>query len=175
MLMIRLQRVGRKNDPSFRVLVTDSKNSTKSGKFLEVLGVYDPRKQSSKVQLNAERINYWLSMGAKTSDTIHNLLVSKKIISGTKINVVLAKPAKVETPAEPAETSTESTEKKSETTVEESSSEEPATESSVSEEEKKEEKESEAPTVTEEVVIETPVEEVIAETPIEENTEEIKA
>ena len=78
MLMIRLQRVGRKNDPSFRVVVTDSRNSTKSGK------------------LKAERIQYWLSKGAKTSDTVHNLLVKKGIFSGSTIDVS----KKPKTPAE---------------------------------------------------------------------------
>ena len=43
MLKIRLQRIGRKNDPSFRAVLTDSKNSTKSGKFLEIVGTYNPK------------------------------------------------------------------------------------------------------------------------------------
>ena len=43
MLKIRLQRIGRKNDPAFRVVLTDSKNSTKSGRFLEILGTYNPK------------------------------------------------------------------------------------------------------------------------------------
>lgn len=98
MLTIRLQRVGRKNDPSFRVVVTDSRNSTKSGKFIEVVGSYDARK--GEPQLKAERIQYWLSKGAKTSDTVHNLLVSKSIISSSKIDV--SKKAKVEA-GKPAE------------------------------------------------------------------------
>lgn len=96
--MIRLQRVGRKNDPSFRVVVTDSRNSTKSGKFIEVVGSYDARK--GEPQLKAERIQYWLSKGAKTSDTVHNLLVSKSVISSSKIDV--SKKTKVEA-GKPAE------------------------------------------------------------------------
>ncbi len=85
MLMIRLQRVGRKNDPSFRVVVTDSRNSTKSGKFIEIVGSHDPRKHSP--QLKADRIKYWISVGAKTSGTVNNLLIDLKIISGTKVHV----------------------------------------------------------------------------------------
>jgi small subunit ribosomal protein S16 len=54
MLKIRLQRIGRKNDPSFRAVLTDSKNSTKSGKFLEILGTYNP-KAGEKV-FNTDRI-----------------------------------------------------------------------------------------------------------------------
>ena len=86
MLKIRLQRIGRKNDPSFRAVLTDSKNSTKSGKFLEILGTYNP-KAGEKV-LAADRIKYWIGQGAKCSDTMHNFLVHDKIIEGKKINVL---------------------------------------------------------------------------------------
>ena len=86
MLRIRLQRVGRKHEPTFRVVLTESTNSTKSGRFLEVLGSHDSR--NDKGQLNVERIKEWIGKGAKVTDTIHNLLVSKNIISGKKINVL---------------------------------------------------------------------------------------
>ena len=86
MLKIRLQRIGRKNDPSFRAVLTDSKNSTKSGRFLEILGTYNP-KAGEKV-LNADRIKYWMSQGAKCSDTMHNFLVHDKVIEGKKVNVL---------------------------------------------------------------------------------------
>jgi len=98
MLTIRLQRVGRKNDPSFRMVVVDSKRSTKSGNFLEVLGSHDAR-QKDKTVLKTDRIKHWLSVGAKLSDTAHNLLVKKQIITGNKINVA-PRPA---TPAPSAE------------------------------------------------------------------------
>ena len=90
MLKIRLQRIGRKNDPSFRAVLTDSKNSTKSGRFLEILGTYNPRAKdkSAARKLNAERIKYWLGQGAKCSDTLHNFLVQDKIIEGKKVNVL---------------------------------------------------------------------------------------
>ncbi|OHA41590.1 MAG: 30S ribosomal protein S16 [Candidatus Taylorbacteria bacterium RIFCSPLOWO2_12_FULL_47_20] len=87
MLMIRLQRVGRKNIPTFRVVLTDRRNSTKSGKFLEVLGNYDPRQKGEK-KFNAERIKHWLSVGAKTSGTVHNLLVDEKVVEGKKMDVL---------------------------------------------------------------------------------------
>ena len=86
MLKIRLQRIGRKNDPSFRAVLTDSKNSTKSGKFLEILGTYNP-KAGEKI-LDADRIKYWISQGAKCSDTMHNFLVHDKVIVGKKVNVL---------------------------------------------------------------------------------------
>ena len=76
MLMIRLQRVGRKNDPSFRVVVVDSRESTKTGKVIEVVGSHDSR--ASRTELKAERINHWLSMGAKTSNTVNNLLIKRR-------------------------------------------------------------------------------------------------
>lgn len=102
MLMIRLQRVGRKNDPSFRVIVTDSKWKPKTGKFLEILGSYDARKGSPVI--NVERAKHWLSVGAQASGTVHNLLVDLKATSGKKVNVLGKKsaPAKTEVAAETA-------------------------------------------------------------------------
>ncbi len=92
MLMIRLQRVGRKNDPSFRVVLTDRRNSTKSGRFLEVLGHYDFRDgREAGNHMNAERIKELIKNGAKPSDTLNNLLIDEKIISGKKINVLPSK------------------------------------------------------------------------------------
>ncbi len=86
MLTIRLQRVGRKNDPSFRVVLTDSKNATRSGSFLEILGSYSARQGTPVIK--ADRVKYWMSVGAKPSDTVHNLLISEKVITGKKINVL---------------------------------------------------------------------------------------
>jgi small subunit ribosomal protein S16 len=87
MLKIRLQRVGRKHEPTFRVVLTDSKNSTKSGRFNEVIGSYDPR-HKDMTALDADRIKYWMSKGAQATPTMHNMLISKKIIDGKKINVL---------------------------------------------------------------------------------------
>lgn len=86
MLKIRLQRVGRKHEPTFRVVLTDSKNSTKSGKFHEVLGSYDPRKTGEKV--NGDRIKEWMGKGAQLSPTVSNLLIGMGILSGKKVNVL---------------------------------------------------------------------------------------
>ena len=88
MLAIRLQRVGRKHEPVFRVVLTDSKNGPKSGKFLEVLGSYDPRQDNKIEQINVDRVKHWVSKGAKVSDTLHNFLISKKAMTGKKINVL---------------------------------------------------------------------------------------
>jgi small subunit ribosomal protein S16 len=90
MLKIRLQRIGRKNDPAFRVVLTDSKNSTKSGRFLEILGTYNPKTKDESMQkkLESDRIKYWMSKGAQCSDTMHNFLVHDKVIEGKKVNVL---------------------------------------------------------------------------------------
>src|SRR3989344_7577027 len=86
MLKIRLQRVGRRNDPSFRVVVTDSHRSTKTGSFLEVLGSYSPTHHIAN--LKKERILHWISKGAQTSGTLHNLLIKEGVRQGKKINVL---------------------------------------------------------------------------------------
>ena len=123
MLKIRLQRVGRKHEPSFRLVLTDSKNSTKSGRFKEVLGSYDPRK--SMDTLNAERIKYWISQGAILTNTVHNLLVTHKIITAPKINVSAVSkkvsiaekapmPEETETPTSPTESPNKSSEEMTE-------------------------------------------------------------
>lgn len=100
MLKIRLQRVGRIHEPTFRLVLTDSKNSTKSGKYLEVLGSYDARK-GGESKFDTEKVTYWMSVGAQVSTTVHNLLVDKKIINAKKINKLPLKKAIVkEAPAE---------------------------------------------------------------------------
>ena len=98
MITIRLTRVGKKNDPSFRVIVVESKRKPQPGNYLEMVGSYDPR--TDRIELKAERIKHWIAMGATTSETVHNLLVSNKIIDAKKINVLPKKTvAKVEAPA----------------------------------------------------------------------------
>lgn len=96
MLKIRLQRVGRKHEPTFRLVLTDSKNSTKSGKYLENLGNYDSRR-GEQASFKEDKIKYWMSKGAQVSATVHNLLVSRNVISGKKINVL---PSKKPTPTQ---------------------------------------------------------------------------
>lgn len=86
MLMMRLQRVGRKNDPSFRIVVTDKRTGPKSDKHVDRLGSYNPK--MNHVQLDAEKAKEWLSKGVQPSDTVHNILVSQKVIEGAKKNVL---------------------------------------------------------------------------------------
>ena len=91
MLMIRLQRIGRKNEASFRAVLTDSKNSTKSGKFLEILGSYNPK--SGVALFKADRVKHWMSNGAKTSVTVHNFLLKQGVIDAKPINALPRKSA----------------------------------------------------------------------------------
>jgi small subunit ribosomal protein S16 len=102
MLKMRLQRVGRKHEPSFRLVLTDSKNSTKSGRFKEILGSFDPRKSTES--FNIERVKHWLSKGIKPTDSVHNLFVTHKILDSKKKNVLPRKTpiVKEEEPAKEA-------------------------------------------------------------------------
>jgi small subunit ribosomal protein S16 len=107
MLMVRLQRVGRKHEPVFRLVLTDSKNGPKSGKFLEILGSFDARR-SEKAEIKTDRVKHWMANGAQLSDTVHNFLVEKKVITGKKINVLPKKtPIKSEAEIEAAKKAAE--------------------------------------------------------------------
>ena len=86
MLRIRLQRIGRINLPSYRIIVVEHTEGPKTGKFTEIVGSYNPRSKERKI--NDERVKYWISVGAQPSDTVHNMLVSAGTIQGKKINVL---------------------------------------------------------------------------------------
>ena len=94
MLMIRFQRVGRRNDPAFRIVVTERRSKPKSGE-LEILGSFYAK--TKETRLKADRILYWLSKGAKASPRVHNLLITKGVIRGKKIDVA-TRPAAVAAP-----------------------------------------------------------------------------
>ncbi|MDO8560726.1 MAG: 30S ribosomal protein S16 [bacterium] len=85
MLIIRFQRVGRTNDPAFRIVVTEKRSKPKSGE-LEILGSFYPK--TKETHLKSERILYWISKGASLSPRVHNLLVTNKVLTAPKINVV---------------------------------------------------------------------------------------
>jgi len=113
MLTIRLSRIGKKNKPFYRLIISE-KNRDLYGRALEILGSYNPHAKNLKV--NGERIKYWLSQGAKTSATVNNLLIDKGVIEGKKVKASKAgkkeenKPVAAET-----EKKVEATEKKDET------------------------------------------------------------
>jgi small subunit ribosomal protein S16 len=77
-LAIRLARFGKKKLPCYRVVVTD-KRRPRNGRFVEIVGTYDPMKKPAEVKLKAERIKYWLGCGAQPSDTVRSFLVEQKI------------------------------------------------------------------------------------------------
>jgi small subunit ribosomal protein S16 len=82
MLAIRLFRIGKKKQPSYKIVVTDKQNPPQGGQFIEQVGFYNPL--TNEKTLKEDRIKYWLSVGAQTSDTVHNMLITEKIIEGEK-------------------------------------------------------------------------------------------
>ena len=70
---IRLRRVGRKKAPMYRIVVADSK-SPRDGKFIEIVGQYQPRTGDKAINLDSARVNYWLNVGAQPTDTVRSLL-----------------------------------------------------------------------------------------------------
>ena len=73
MLSIRLRRAGATKKPHYRVVVADSREP-RDGRFVEVLGHYDPRKSPAVVKIDAERTDYWIGKGARPSETVRSLL-----------------------------------------------------------------------------------------------------
>ena len=90
MLVIRLFRVGKKNQPVFKIVVTEKTQPPRAGVFIEELGFYNPL--TKEKIFKEERLKHWLKMGALPSDTVHNLLVVAKIITGEKRKIILKKP-----------------------------------------------------------------------------------
>ena len=92
---IRLRREGAKNRPYYKVVVADSR-SPRDGKFIEIIGTYDPKKPDHNSTLKLDRIDHWISKGAQPSDTVRSLIKkNKKQMAGP--------PAELATPAAPAE------------------------------------------------------------------------
>lgn len=83
MVVLRLSRVGKKSHATWRLIVSDKRKDT-FGTYLELLGSYDPHQKPAAVQLKADRIKYWLSVGAQPSPTVHNLLIDQGILPGPK-------------------------------------------------------------------------------------------
>jgi len=73
---LRLTRVGSKKNPVYRIVAADSR-SPRDGKFIEIVGRYNPQSDPSLIELNEERIRDWLSKGAQPSATVQRLLKAK--------------------------------------------------------------------------------------------------
>lgn len=87
MLRIRLQRLGRNKQPTYRIIISEGIRDTQYGS-LEILGNYNPALKPKVVNLNADRIKHWISVGAQPSDTVKNLLISEGVITGQKTKPV---------------------------------------------------------------------------------------
>ena len=78
MLTIRLSRIGKRKKPYYRVVVIE-RTRPRDGRVRELVGTYDPLKKPAEVKLDAERIKYWLGVGAQPSDTVRSLFRQQKI------------------------------------------------------------------------------------------------
>lgn len=85
MLAIKLKRIGKKKQTSFRVIVSE-KRSKLNGRYVEDLGFWNPH--TNKASLNKERATYWLEHGAEATPTVHNLFVKREVVKGEKIAVI---------------------------------------------------------------------------------------
>ncbi len=122
MLIIRLRRAGKKKKPFYHIVVTEH-TAPVQGKFVEKLGYFDPTKKSDKDQLliKRDRIEYWIKVGAKTSDTVNNLLVRAGVLPAKdlmKMSSTKKKKEKEEKPEKPAEIQTASAPEESESGLE---------------------------------------------------------
>ncbi len=97
MLVIKLKRIGKKHQAAFRVIVQE-KRTKLNGRFVEDLGWLNPK--SRDFNLKKERIDYWLQVGAKTTPTVHNLLVRGGVVKAKKIPVHKKRKEKAEGPKE---------------------------------------------------------------------------
>ncbi len=88
---IRLRREGAKNRPYYKIVVTDSR-SPRDGKFIEIIGTYDPKKSGHNSTVKMDRVEYWIGKGAQPSDTVRSLIKRNKKQATTA-------PALAETPA----------------------------------------------------------------------------
>jgi small subunit ribosomal protein S16 len=89
MLVIRLFRTGKKNQPSFKIVVTEKTNAPSRGRFTEEVGFYNPT--TKERILRKDRVEYWLKKGAQPSDTVYNMMVADKIVEGKKKIVPMPK------------------------------------------------------------------------------------
>ena len=136
--MMRLQRVGRKNDPAYRIVVTDKRTGVKSDKHVDRIGSYNPK--LSTIILDKDKAKEWLANGVQPSVTMHNILVSQGVIDAKKINPLPKKSPIVDEAAikkaeEEAAAKVEADKAAAEAKAAEESTEEPATEETPAEEE----------------------------------------
>jgi small subunit ribosomal protein S16 len=105
---IRLRREGARNRPYYKVVVADSR-SPREGKFIEIIGTYDPKKPDHNSTLKLDRAEYWIARGAQPSDTVRSLIKKNKDpeAAAKKAAAVAAKKAAAAPKAAPAPVATE--------------------------------------------------------------------
>ena len=140
MLVIRLTRMGKKKQPTYRVVVQE-KARDPWGRSVEILGNYNPRSTPKEFIVKEDRVKYWISKGAQPSPTVYNLLVDTKVIEGPKLkNTTKDKTNTAKAAAKKDEKKVEKKEAKpEEAPAEEAPAEEAPAEEAKPEEEKKEE------------------------------------
>lgn len=183
MVRIRLRRVGAKKKPAYRVVVAD-KRTPRDGRFIEIIGQYDPRTDPPTVRIQERRALYWLSVGAQPSEAVAHFFDQlglpeklKKVHAGTPIDEVAAAPAapapapaKDEAKPEKAEAKKPAETKTEEKKVEEKKEEAPAEEPEAAAEEAAAEAPAEA--VAEEAAEEAPADDSADDASAEDNSNE---
>lgn len=140
MLIIRLQRIGKKKAPSYRLVINEKTRDTQ-GRSLEILGQYSPVEKEKIINLKEDRIKHWLSVGAQCSETVNNLLIQAGIIEGKKQkSVYISKKRKAKLDDKKAEAEDKKKEAEEATKAEAAKAEEVVKEKAPAEEPKKEEK-----------------------------------
>jgi small subunit ribosomal protein S16 len=86
MLMLRLQRIGRRNEAHFKIVVIEKTKGPKSQKYVDIVGSYNPK--MGTVQMNEDKVKKHLANGVQPSGTVYNMLVTKGLIEGRKKNVL---------------------------------------------------------------------------------------
>src|ERR1700758_1457844 len=113
---IRLRREGALNRPYFKVVVAD-KRSPRDGKFIEIVGTYDPKKRGNNSTLKLDRVEYWISKGAQPSDTVRSLIKKNKNPEAAAKKAAAAEAKKAAKPKATAKTETPSPVPAAETTA----------------------------------------------------------
>lgn len=84
MIKLRLRRMGAKHQPTYRIVVADAR-SPRDGRFIEVIGFYNPRSEPAEMRVDAERAKYWLQHGAQPTDTVRSILRRTGVIADTGV------------------------------------------------------------------------------------------
>ena len=83
MIKLRLRRMGKKRQPSYRIVAAEAR-MPRDGRFIEIIGFYNPRTEPSEMRVDAERARYWLEHGAQPTDTVRRILQTTGVLPGGK-------------------------------------------------------------------------------------------